>query len=37
MHPIKEQLEPLQAIQGIPLKGDEEMLPGTWAISSKKA
>ena len=35
MHPIREQLKPLQMTAGRPLKGDEPMLPGTWALSSK--
>ena len=37
MHPIREQLKPLQSVPGTPLKGGEDMLPGTWAISDKTA
>ena len=33
MHPIKEQLQPRQAIPGIPLSGNEELPAGTWIPS----
>ena len=36
MHPIREKLASLQAAEGIPLKGDEELPSGTW-IPSKTA
>jgi hypothetical protein len=37
MHPIHEQLEARQTSTGVPLKGDEELPPGTWIPSNTAA